>query len=232
MHQRNVSQRKHRVCHSFTCTCIGEDFFHSLDPHRLVDGYPGCELFLSTIYWFSVTKLTHDRLLCRISIFQIMRLSVSSTSFAAAVASQSLFLLDSNSAVVSAVDIAFEKQDGHLEDSKTSPLDKECDFVSSFKLCSSDSDAGILGCTNPEYVCVEDGRSSLGGRCVPMSSTIAGCNIPNPLVLPNVQVLMPVVGEQTSTSWLLVRAAAKRLALESQVSRQGISVLLILRAYT
>jgi hypothetical protein len=47
------------------------------------------------------------------------------------------------------------------------PHDKECDFVSSFKLRGSDADAGILGCTNPEYVCVEDGRSSLGGRCVP-----------------------------------------------------------------
>ncbi|KAL7508230.1 hypothetical protein ACHAXN_008534 [Cyclotella atomus] len=98
-----------------------------------------------------------------------MRLSISATSFAAAVAaSQALLRLGSNSAVASAVDVAYEKHDERLQAAGEHPsLDEECDFVTSFKLRGSDADAGILGCTNPEYVCVEDDSSSRGGRCVP-----------------------------------------------------------------
>eukprot|EP00956_Cyclotella_meneghiniana_P022803 scaffold43484_cov73-Cyclotella_meneghiniana.AAC.1 len=94
-----------------------------------------------------------------------MQLSVSSSSlFAALTTSRALFSIGSNSVVAAAVDTAYFGETD-LSDAKTASLGEECSFVVSSKLRGYGSDTGILGCTDPKAVCVEDKLSSLGGRC-------------------------------------------------------------------
>ena len=82
-----------------------------------------------------------------------MRLLLSSTAIAAVSTS---LLLEVKSATA-AVGIAYSES-----------LVEECSFAS-FGLRGHEADAGILSCTEG-YVCVEDGRSSLGGHCVSVNT--------------------------------------------------------------
>ena len=94
-----------------------------------------------------------------------MQFSVSSSSlFAALAASRPLFSIGPNSAVAAAVDMAYVGETDVL-DANTATLGEECAFVASSKLRGYDADTGILGCTDPDAICVEDKLSSLGGRC-------------------------------------------------------------------
>jgi hypothetical protein len=106
---------------------------------------------------------------------QNMRIAVSSISFTAATVSQALF--DTKSAVASAVDMAFESKTEHLDANTSIFHNKECSFVTSFKLRGQPADSGILGCSDPDYICVEDELSSLGGRCAPRA--VAGRELQN-----------------------------------------------------
>lgn len=97
-----------------------------------------------------------------------MRLFDSSLSLTAAFASsQTLFSPASSSAVTTVVDIAYESESNHLDYVKSSSLGEECLFSKSYYLKGGIADTGILGCSDPEYVCIEDSLSSLGGRCAP-----------------------------------------------------------------
>ena len=91
-----------------------------------------------------------------------MKLAVSSASFAAALAV--MIPKYSNAAMASAVDAAYENKIVEAADVKTRSLGEECSFASS-GLRGNDADTGILSC-GMDFVCVEDGRSSLGGICV------------------------------------------------------------------
>ena len=98
-----------------------------------------------------------------------MRLVDSSLSITAAfAASQTLFLSASSSAAASVVDISYENEAKQLDYSKSASVGQECSFSNSY-LKGTGADTGILGCSDPEYVCVEDALSSLGGRCAPAS---------------------------------------------------------------
>ena len=95
-----------------------------------------------------------------------MKLAVSSTSFAAAFTL--LAPKYSNAVMASAVDAAYENKieqaaDKHPE-LRSLVHYQECSFASS-GLRLNEADIGILGCAE-DFVCVEDSRSSLGGRCV------------------------------------------------------------------
>jgi hypothetical protein len=83
-----------------------------------------------------------------------MCIAVSSISFTAATVSQALF--DTKSDVASAVGMAFESKTKH---------DKECSFVTTFKLQGQVADSGILGCSDPDYICVEDDVFSCWSLC-------------------------------------------------------------------
>jgi hypothetical protein len=98
-----------------------------------------------------------------------MHIAVSSSSLVAAVAaSRSLFAMGTNSAVASAVDFAYKSESDLMDENDASMLGDECYFAMSSSLRGHEADAGILGCTDPEYICVEDELSSLGGRCAPI----------------------------------------------------------------
>ena len=91
-----------------------------------------------------------------------MHLAVSPTSFAVALSVVSP--AHSNAAMAAAVDAAYEnKIVEHAADVRTRSLGEECSFASSG--LRGNVDTGILGCAE-DFVCVEDGRSSLGGICV------------------------------------------------------------------
>ena len=90
-----------------------------------------------------------------------MKLAVSSASFAAAL---SAVAKHSNAAMAAAVDAAYENKVVEAADVKTRSLGEECSFASS-GLHRNDADTGILSC-GADSICVEDGRSSLGGVCV------------------------------------------------------------------
>ena len=95
-----------------------------------------------------------------------MRLAVPSSSLATAIAStRALLLVGPNSDVASAVDLAYESENNRFDWKQSPSLGEECPFVVSSKLQGYDDDTGILGCTDPYAVCVEDKLSSLGGRC-------------------------------------------------------------------
>ena len=68
--------------------------------------------------------------------------------------------------MASVVNAAYENEVEQATDkhSKTRSLGEECSFASS-GLRSNDADIGILDCAE-NFVCDEDERSSLGGRCV------------------------------------------------------------------
>lgn len=96
-----------------------------------------------------------------------MRLVDSSLSITAAfAASHTLFRFASSSAVATVVDTAYEGEAKQLDD-KSFSLGKECLFSNSYYAEGGRADTGILGCSDPQYVCVEDSLSSLGGRCAP-----------------------------------------------------------------
>lgn len=96
-----------------------------------------------------------------------MRLVDSSISLTAAfAASQTLFLSASSLAAASVLDISSENEAKQLDYSKSSSVGQECSFSNSY-LKGTGADTGILGCGEPEYICVEDALSSLGGRCAP-----------------------------------------------------------------
>ena len=93
-----------------------------------------------------------------------MKLTVSSISFTTACA---VFIeAHSNAVMASVVNAAYENEVEQATDkhSKTRSLGEECSFASS-GLRSNDADIGILDCAE-NFVCAEDERSSLGGRCV------------------------------------------------------------------
>jgi hypothetical protein len=107
----------------------------------------------------------------------IMRLVTSSTSLAA---SQALIRSSYNSAIASDVDHAYNLE---VKQSETrNSLSIECSFVVSSSLRGDNIDAGILKCSDPNYICVEDVNSSLGGRCVAAIATKQRMlqNTPNP----------------------------------------------------
>eukprot|EP00804_Cyclotella_cryptica_P000251 CCRYP_010194-RB/>CCRYP_010194-RB protein AED:0.08 eAED:0.08 QI:227/1/1/1/0.72/0.61/26/1764/612 len=109
-----------------------------------------------------------------------MRLADSTLSLAAAfAASQSLFRFASSSAVATVVDKAYESESEskQLDYSNASSRGEECSFSNSYYLKGSGADTGILGCSDPEYVCIQDSLSSLGGRCAP--AAMAHCKLFN-----------------------------------------------------
>ena len=89
-----------------------------------------------------------------------MHLTISSASLAAA-----FVTIPSNHAIVLALDIEYNAEIENLEHHKHQAQGEECSVVVSSKLRGYGSDTGILGCTDPKAVCVEDKLSSLGGRC-------------------------------------------------------------------
>jgi hypothetical protein len=100
----------------------------------------------------------------------IMRLTVPSTSFTAAV-------FVTRAAAVSAVDITYA-QPLEARQANTS-LGEECSFVKSPQLRGYAVDAGILECADPDHMCVEDKYSSLGGRCALIASSRRGLQTSN-----------------------------------------------------
>ncbi|KAL3803335.1 hypothetical protein HJC23_009299 [Cyclotella cryptica] len=77
--------------------------------------------------------------------------------------------MGSNTAVASTVDFVHEWEVEQIGLKKRSSSDEECAFRgTSFTshLRGNEVDAGILGCSDPEYVCIKDALSLLGGRCV------------------------------------------------------------------
>ena len=99
-----------------------------------------------------------------------MHITVSSSSLVAAVATSGVHhAVGTNSAVASAIDFAYSSKSELLDKNNgTLKLGEECYFAVSSSLRGHEADAGILGCTDPEFVCVEDEISSLGGRCAPI----------------------------------------------------------------
>eukprot|EP00956_Cyclotella_meneghiniana_P019370 scaffold33146_cov63-Cyclotella_meneghiniana.AAC.5 len=90
-----------------------------------------------------------------------MHLTISSASLAAA-----FVTIPSNHTIVLALDVEYNAEIENLEHDKHQAQGEECSFVVSSKLLRGyGSDTGILGCTDPTAVCVEDKLSSLGGRC-------------------------------------------------------------------
>lgn len=73
--------------------------------------------------------------------------------------------IPSNSATISDVDIAYNSNENKFDINNLPAIGEECSFVTSLQLKSQEADTGILRC-NPNYICVEDSLSSLGGRCV------------------------------------------------------------------
>ena len=96
-----------------------------------------------------------------------MKLSVSTPSLfaVAAATSQALFSIWPNKAVVAAVEMAYESESSSRSAVNASTLGEECSFAASFMLRANQADTGVLGCTDPQSICVEDELSSLGGRC-------------------------------------------------------------------
>lgn len=94
-----------------------------------------------------------------------MRTAVSSTSIAAVAASQALWYFASTSDVVSAVETSYKGRSDYVDANIDAAGAEECTFVKSPRLRGYEADAGILGCADPSYMCVEDELSSLGGRC-------------------------------------------------------------------
>ena len=98
-----------------------------------------------------------------------MKLSVSPPSLlaVAVTTSQTLFgIWPNKAAVVAAVELAYESETSPGgSDANTSSLGEECSFAASFKLRAYQADTGVLGCSDPQSICVEDELSSLGGRC-------------------------------------------------------------------
>ena len=96
-----------------------------------------------------------------------MKLSVPTPSLfaVAATTTQALFSVWPNEAVVAAVEMAYESESSSRSDANASTLGEECSFAASFKLGAHQADTGVLGCTDPQSICVEDELSSLGGRC-------------------------------------------------------------------
>ena len=66
--------------------------------------------------------------------------------------------------MASVVNAAYEREVEQFDDKQARSLGEECSFVSS-SLRVDQADIGILSCAE-DFVCVEDDRSSLGGRCV------------------------------------------------------------------
>lgn len=100
-----------------------------------------------------------------------MRLTVPSTSITAAVAaSQVLAYFSSKAYVTAAVDMSYVHSD-QLDVKQPASIGEECTFVKSPRLRGYEVDAGILGCDDSEYICVEDDRSSLGGRCARIAAS-------------------------------------------------------------
>ena len=96
-----------------------------------------------------------------------MKLTVSSISFTTAC---SVFIkAPSNAVIASVVNAAYEHGVEQFEDKQTSSLGEECSFVPS-SVRVDQADIGILGCAE-DFVCVEDDRSSLGGRCVSVDTS-------------------------------------------------------------
>ena len=89
-----------------------------------------------------------------------MHLRILSASLGSAFAT-----IPSNSVTASAVGIAYNNDEKQLDINSPSAHGEECSFVTSLQLKRPEADTGILGC-KPNYVCVEDSLSSLGGRCV------------------------------------------------------------------
>ena len=94
-----------------------------------------------------------------------MRLSLPSTSLTAAASYAAFFSNWSNSVVASIIDLSYDSNINPWEEDSSRSLNTECSFAISPQLRGYATDAGILGCTEPGYICVEDERSSLGGRC-------------------------------------------------------------------
>ena len=91
-----------------------------------------------------------------------MKLIVSSASIAALALVAPKY---SNAAMAASVDAAYEnKVVQQAADVRARSLGEECSFASS-GLRSNVADIGILSC-GIDFVCVEDGHSSLGGVCV------------------------------------------------------------------
>jgi hypothetical protein len=80
-------------------------------------------------------------------------------------ASQIILYSTPNSTVASAVDVSYENETSNAHRNESSLLGEECRFVISSRLRGYDADTGILECSNPNHICVEDESSSLGGRC-------------------------------------------------------------------
>lgn len=92
-----------------------------------------------------------------------MRLSTAPTSLSAAVAaSQVILSIRSSSAVAKVISVAYNQK--YTNESKSTK--EECSFISSFNLRGGEADLGILSCSDPKDICVEDISSGLGGRCI------------------------------------------------------------------
>ena len=93
--------------------------------------------------------------------------SSSSTSLATVMATSTAFhLIGSKFAAASTVLSAnIGKKPSSFETTPTRFLGEECmPFSSRFR--QNKTDTGILGCTDPNSICVKDTLSSLGGRCI------------------------------------------------------------------
>jgi hypothetical protein len=99
-----------------------------------------------------------------------MRLSTAPTSFPAAfAASQALLSIGSTTSVAKVISVAYKRESQKYTNQSKSATE-ECSFLASPNLRGVDADLGILSCSDPENICVEDRSSSLGGRCMSLSS--------------------------------------------------------------
>jgi hypothetical protein len=100
-----------------------------------------------------------------------MRLIASSSFSAAIAASQAFLRIGTTTAVAKSVNVAYENQSQKQNTNESTYADEECLFVSSFNSRKVNADVGILlSCSDPEHICIEDRKSSLGGRCVSIES--------------------------------------------------------------
>eukprot|EP00804_Cyclotella_cryptica_P018215 CCRYP_005958-RA/>CCRYP_005958-RA protein AED:0.44 eAED:0.44 QI:287/1/1/1/0.91/0.92/13/81/362 len=93
-----------------------------------------------------------------------MRLVLPSASATALFAASQAFTSRVHSAVAPTIDKTYNNSDQH-HGSRQNYFGEECSFVNSFQRQEVEADIGILKCSSPNHVCIQDWSSSLGGRC-------------------------------------------------------------------
>eukprot|EP00804_Cyclotella_cryptica_P000242 CCRYP_010191-RB/>CCRYP_010191-RB protein AED:0.13 eAED:0.13 QI:240/1/1/1/0.9/0.80/21/698/524 len=100
-----------------------------------------------------------------------MRLIAPSASFPVAIATSQMFLSVPWTHAVDNVDKVYNRETQINGANDSFSVGEECSFGTSSNLRGVDADVGILsGCSDPDFVCVEDFTSDLGGRCAPITA--------------------------------------------------------------